>query len=121
MTESLDPASSSPSVALPAPAASDLAEELLGVIQAVDGVTAVYPAQPLWQSIAGAAVAVITGESMPLIAVTDHPHEPVVKARIGVGTLRPAPQVAREVAQAVRSHLLPRVAVVEVYIVKVGT
>lgn len=115
MTEHLEPGSIQSAGASPA-----VAEELLGVIQGVEGVSAVYPAQPLWQSIAGAAMAAVTGEILPLVSVTGDGDALEVKARIGVGTLRPAPSVAREVAGAVRTHLLPRDAAVEVYVVKVG-
>ncbi|MFJ4229285.1 hypothetical protein ACIPY0_19410 [Paenarthrobacter nicotinovorans] len=97
-----------------------LAVELLGVVQAVDGVTTVYPAQPLWQSIAGAAVAAVTGEAQPLIALSRHGDDVAVKARIGVGILRPAPEVAREVAAAVRRHLGNASAVVEILVVKIS-
>ncbi|KUM35812.1 hypothetical protein [Arthrobacter sp. EpRS71] len=124
MTEHLEPASFSPSETSPvaephATAPSAVAEELLRVIQAVEGVTAVYPAQPLWQSIAGAAIAAVTGESLPLVAVSGDADPLAVKVRIGVGTVLPAPKVARKVAEAVRNHLLPRPAAVEVYVVKV--
>jgi hypothetical protein len=110
MTEHPKPASISPA----------LAEELFLVIQAVEGVAAVYPAQPLWQSIAGAAIAAVTGESLPPVAVSGDADTLAVKVRIGVDAVRPAPKVAREVADAVRRHLLPRAAAVEVYVVKVG-
>ncbi|MCD4851795.1 hypothetical protein LN996_13320 [Arthrobacter sp. AK01] len=98
-----------------------LAEQLLGVVQAVEGVNAVYPAQPLWQSIAGAALSALTGETPSLISLTDDAGVLAVKMRIAVATSRPAPVVAREVAEAVRRHLLPRPAAVEVSVVKVGT
>ncbi len=97
-----------------------LAEQLLGVVQSVDGVIAVYPAQPLWQSIAGAALSVVTGDAPALITLTDDAGLLTVKTRIAVGTSRPAPTVAREVAEAVRRHLLPRPAAVDVSVVKVG-
>jgi hypothetical protein len=97
-----------------------LAEELLGVVQSVEGVSAVYPAQPLWQTIAGAALSVVTGDTPALITLTDHAGVLAVKTRIAVGTSRPAPAVARDVAQAVRGHLLPQPAAVDVSVVKVG-
>ncbi|MFF2844242.1 hypothetical protein [Paenarthrobacter sp. NPDC057981] len=97
-----------------------LADELLGVVQAVDGVTTVYPAQPLWQSIAGAAVAAVTGEAQPLIGLSGNGDDVAVRVRIGVGILRPAPEVAREVAAAVRGHLGNASAVVEILVVKIG-
>ncbi|MFC8040993.1 hypothetical protein ACFUOZ_16695 [Paenarthrobacter sp. NPDC057355] len=97
-----------------------LAEELLGVVQGVDGVMAVYPAQPFWQSIAGAAVAAVTGEQLPLIGLSGHGDGIAVKARIGVGILRPAPEVAREAAAAVRRRLGNKSAVVEILVVKIG-
>jgi len=86
-----------------------LADELLGIVQAVEGVSAVYPAQPLWQSIAGAAVAAVTGEQLPLISLAGEDGVVAVKARIGVGSLLPAPQVAREVAA--RSQIVQRCAI----------
>ncbi|MEV7663849.1 hypothetical protein [Paenarthrobacter sp. NPDC089316] len=97
-----------------------LADELLGIVQAVDGVTAVYPAQPLWQSIAGAAVAAMTGEALPLIGLSEQAGGMAVKVRIGVGIFRPAPEVAREAAAAVRRHLGNPAAVVEVLVVRIG-
>ncbi|BCW42402.1 MULTISPECIES: hypothetical protein [unclassified Paenarthrobacter] len=96
-----------------------LADELLGIVQAVEGVSAVYPAQPLWQSIAGAAVAAVTGEQLPLISLAGEDGVVAVKARIGVGSLLPAPQVAREVAAAIRRHLGNVPAVVEVLVAKI--
>ncbi|MGR0161954.1 hypothetical protein [Paenarthrobacter nitroguajacolicus] len=119
MTERFEPASISPASVDPV-APSAAAEELLRVIQAVEGVTGVYPSQPLWQSIAGAAIAAVTGESLPLVAISGDADTLAVKVRIGVGTVLPAPKVAREVADAVRKHLLPRASAVEVYVVKVG-
>ncbi|UOD82896.1 hypothetical protein [Paenarthrobacter ureafaciens] len=97
-----------------------LAEELLGVVQAVDGVTAVFPAQPLWQSIAGAAAAAVTGEQQPLVGLSGQGEGIGVKVRIGVGIHRPAPEVARDVAAAVRKHLRNASTVVEVLVVKIG-
>ncbi|WP_238324994.1 hypothetical protein [Paenarthrobacter nicotinovorans] len=108
--------------AIPAPATvTVLAEELLGVVQAVDGVHAVYPAQPLWQSIAGAAIAAVTGEALPLIGLAETAEVLAVKVRIGVDASRPAPVVTREAAAAIRQHLLPRAAVVEISVVKLDS
>ncbi|MEO3941212.1 hypothetical protein V3C41_09045 [Paenarthrobacter nicotinovorans] len=108
--------------AIPAPATvTVLAEELLGVVQAVDGVHAVYPAQPLWQSIAGAAIAAVTGEALPLIGLAETAGVLAVKVRIGVDASRPAPAVTREAAAAIRQHLLPRAAVVEISVVKLDS
>ncbi|BCW60777.1 hypothetical protein [Arthrobacter sp. StoSoilB20] len=108
--------------AIPAPATvTVLAEELLGVVQAVDGVHAVYPAQPLWQSIAGAAIAAVTGEALPLIGLAETAGVLAVKVRIGVDASRPAPVVTREAAAAIRQHLLPRAAVVEISVVKLDS
>lgn len=108
--------------AIPAPATvTVLAEELLGVVQAVDGVHAVYPAQPLWQSIAGAAIAAVTGEALPLIGLAETAGVLAVKVRIGVDGSRPAPVVTREAAAAIRQHLLPRAAVVEISVVKLDS
>ena len=53
MTEPLPPADGMP----------ELPAELQAIIEAVDGVTAVYPARPLWQTIAGAARSAMTGEA----------------------------------------------------------
>lgn len=116
MTEPLDAAGSSASTT-----PTGLAEELLDVVQSVPGVSAVYPAQPLWQSIAGSALSAVTGEPLPVIGLTDTAGTLAVKARIGVSTPRPAPAVARDVADAIRRHLLPRAAAVEVSVVKVGS
>lgn len=119
MTDPLKAGDNSP--AGPADTAADLAGELLRVVQSVAGVSTAYPAQPLWQSIAGAALSVVTGEAPPLISVAIIDDVVTVKARIGVSTSRPAPEVARDVADAVRKHLLPRSAAVDVSVVKVGT
>lgn len=122
MTEQLEPGSISPIAG--SRASADVAEELLLVIQAVEGVTAVYPAQPLWQSIAGAAMAAVTGETLPLVGINGTAGTTdtlVVKARIGVEGSRPAPEVTREAARAIRKHLLPRAAVVEISVVKMGS
>jgi len=124
MTEQLEPVGMAPAPTTQPAAAnharSSVAEDLLPVIQGVGGVAAVYQAQPLWQSIAGAAIAAVTGESLPLVAVTEGAENVAVKVRIGVDTALPAPKVAREVADAIRKHLFPRPAAVEVYVVKLG-
>ncbi|MDI2034910.1 hypothetical protein [Paenarthrobacter nitroguajacolicus] len=65
-------------------------------------------------------MAAVTGESLPLISLTTPGGGLAVKARIGVGILRPAPEVAREVVAAVRGHLGNATAAVEVSVVKVG-
>ncbi|MET4542236.1 hypothetical protein ABIE37_004041 [Arthrobacter bambusae] len=124
MTEFLEAANTSPAGGSPggsAGASTDLAEELLGLVQAVDGVHSVYPAQPLWQSIAGAALAAVTGETLPLIGLTETAEVLAVKVRIGVNASRPAPAVTREAAGAIRRHLLPRAAAVEISVVKLGS
>ena len=121
MTEPMDVGAAAPASASGASAdLGILAEQLLGVVQSVEGVSSVYPAQPLWQSIAGAALSVVTGDTPALITLTDEAGVLAVKTRIAVGTSRPAPAVAREVAEAVRRHLLPRPAAVDVSVVKVG-
>lgn len=43
-----------------------------------------------------------------------------VKARIGVGLTRPAPDVTRAVAGAVRQYLGPRPCTVEITVVQIG-
>ncbi|SEJ55214.1 hypothetical protein SAMN04487917_10732 [Arthrobacter sp. yr096] len=122
MTEPMDVGAAAPASASGALAdLGILAEQLLGVVQSVEGVSSVYPAQPLWQSIAGAALSVVTGDTPALITLTDEAGVLAVKTRIAVGTSRPAPAVAREVAEAVRRHLLPRPAAVDVSVVTVGT
>ncbi|SDX24048.1 hypothetical protein SAMN04487912_10933 [Arthrobacter sp. cf158] len=121
MTEPMDVGAAAPASASAASAdLGILAEQLLGVVQSVEGVSSVYPAQPLWQSIAGAVLSVVTGDTPALITLTDEAGVLAVKTRIAVGTSRPAPAVAREVAEAVRRHLLPRPAAVDVSVVKVG-
>ena len=103
--------------ALPGDAASgDLAAELERVILAVDGVTDVYPARPLWQSIAGAARSAVTGAPPTAIQVEPAGTAAEVRARIGISGVRPAPDVARAVAAAVRAHLSPRTVTVRVQV-----
>lgn len=120
MTEFLKAANTSPAGGSAA-ASTTLAEELLVLVQAVEGVHSVYPAQPLWQSIAGAALAAVTGETLPLIGLAGTADTLAVKVRIGVDASRPAPAVTREAAAAIRRHLLPRAAVVEISVVKLGS
>ncbi|WP_314325900.1 hypothetical protein [Paenarthrobacter ilicis] len=123
MTEPLEAADTNAATRPPAVAsipAPGLAEDLLAVVNAVAGVSAVYPSQPLWQSIAGAAMSAVTGDAVPLIGVTESKGALSVKARIGVSAPHPAPAVAREVAAAVRRHLLPRRAAVDVSVVQMG-
>ena len=61
-----------PDAALPAELPDGaLPAELRAVIEAVHGVTAVYPARPLWQTIAGAARSAVTGEAPPAVDVID--------------------------------------------------
>ncbi|MFI2564602.1 hypothetical protein ACIPY3_14405 [Paenarthrobacter sp. NPDC089714] len=101
------------------PVARALAEELTQVVQAVDGVSALFPARPLWQSLAGAAIQAVTGEAQPLVGLSENPDGVSVKVRIGVGASHPAPAVARKVAEAIRSCLQEPAAVVEVSVVKI--
>ena len=95
------------------------AAELREVILAVDGVTEVYPARPLWQTIAGAARSAVTGDPLPAVLVEFAGDTAHVRTRIGVSGARPAPDVARFVAGAIREHLGPRPATVQVQIVQV--
>lgn len=97
-----------------------LAAELQQIIAAVDGVSALYPAQPLWQSIAGAALAAVTGEPLPPVIVAASGDGLTVKARIGVDRAYPAPEVTRAVAGAIRQHLRPQRCAVEVVVVQIG-
>ncbi|TVU60173.1 hypothetical protein FQP90_17450 [Paenarthrobacter nitroguajacolicus] len=120
MTEFLEAANTSP-VGGSAAVSTALAEELLGLVQAVEGVHSVYPAQPLWQSIAGAALAAVTGEKLPLIGLVETGDTLAVKVRIGVSASHPAPAVTRKAAGAIRRHLLPRAAVVEISVVQLGS
>lgn len=104
-----------PDAALPA--------ELRAVIEAVHGVTAVYPARPLWQTIAGAARSAVTGEAPPAVDVIDSgagATPSTVRTRIGVSGAYPAPEVARAVAVAVRRHFSPHPVNVHVGIVQIG-
>ena len=96
-----------------------VAAELREVILAVDGVSEVFPARPLWQNIAGAARSAVTGEPLPVVHVEFGGEAVDVMTRVGVSTLRPAPDVARSVAAAVRAHLSPRSATVRVQIVQI--
>lgn len=100
--------------------AGELAAELQQIIATVDGVATLYPAQPLWQTIAGAARSAVTGESVPTVAVASNGDALTVKARIGVATDRPAPDVVRAVAGAIRQHLSPRPCTVQVVVVQIG-
>ena len=94
--------------------------ELQAVILAVDGVTALFPAQPLWQSIVGAAVSAVSGEAVPPVVVATGPDGVTVKARIGVDAVHQAPDVVRSVARAVRHYVHPRRCTVEVVVVQLG-
>ncbi|RKR15532.1 hypothetical protein [Arthrobacter oryzae] len=119
MTEPLSPGDGTH-----APDAAALAAELQSVIEAVAGVTAVYPARPLWQTIAGAARSAVTGEARSRVDVaSSDTGRPVtaVKVRIGVSGAHPAPHVARAVAAAVRQHLSPHPVTVQVGIVQIGS
>jgi hypothetical protein len=87
-------------------------------------VTAVYPARPLWQTIAGAARSAMTGEAHAPVDVADSGAGrtvTTVKARIGVSGAFAAPDVARAVAAAVRLHLSPHPVTVQVGIVQIDT
>jgi hypothetical protein len=109
-----------------APAAFSAASppaQLQEVILAVDGVTTVYPARPLWQTIAGAARSAAGAATPSPVDVTESGTGTVVttvKARIGVSRAYPAPDVARAVAAAVRRHFSPQPVSVEVAIVHFG-
>jgi hypothetical protein len=95
------------------------AAELREVILAVDGVAEVYPARPLWQTIAGAARSAVTGEPLPAVLVEFAGAAAVVRTRVGVSGVLPAPDVARAVAAAIRTHLGPQPATVQVQIVQI--
>ena len=123
MTKPPPPRDGSRPAELPAGLPAELPAELQAVIAAVDGVTAVYPARPLWQTIAGAARSAVTGDAQAPVDVDDSGAATTVttvKARIGVSGAHPAPDVARAVAAAVRRHLSPRPVTVQVAIVQVG-
>ncbi|MGO4805905.1 hypothetical protein AB4089_12330 [Arthrobacter sp. 2MCAF15] len=113
-----DPAG--PAAELPAELPAGLAAELQVVIQAVDGVTAVYPARPLWQTIAGAARSAVTGEPEPPVDVSATGDAVAVRTRIGVSGAHPSPDVARAVAAAVRQHLGDHRVIVQVGIAQIG-
>lgn len=115
MTEPFPPAGATPAM----PSGGTLAAALQEIIQAVDGVSAVYPALPLWQTIAGAARSAVTGERQLPVDVDTSGGAMTVRTRIGVGGTRPAPEVARAVAAAVRRHLGPRTVTVRVGIVQI--
>ncbi|WP_237563442.1 hypothetical protein [Arthrobacter sp. H-02-3] len=134
MTEPLLPGNGTP-VAPPAAArssgvlaptafsAASLPAQLREIILAVDGVTTVYPARPLWQTIAGAARSALGGATPSPVDVTEAgtgTAVTTVKARIGVSGAYPAPDVARAVAAAVRQHFSPQPVSVEVAIVHIG-
>ena len=107
----------------PRPAVAALPAQLRAVIEAVHGVTAVYPARPLWQTIAGAARSAVTGEAPPAVDVIDSgagATPSTVRTRIGVSGAYPAPEVARAVAAAVRRHFSPHPVNVHVGIVQIG-
>jgi hypothetical protein len=102
------------------PSGGMLPAALQEIIQSVDGVTAVYPARPLWQTIAGAARSAVTGERQWAVDVDTSGGATTVRTRIGVSGARPAPEVARAVAAAVRRYLGPRTVTVQVAIVQIG-
>lgn len=99
----------------------DLAAELQDLIMAVDGVTEIYPARPHWQTIAGTARAAVTGAPLPAVHADLAGAGAEVRTRIGIGGVRPAPDVARAVAAAVRAHLSPRTVTVRVQIAQIRT
>lgn len=101
------------------PVAGPLADELTLIALSVDGVSTLFPARPLWQSVAGAAVQAVTGEALPLVAVTETSDGISIKVRIGVEATHAAPAVARKVAAAIRRHLDQPAAAVEVSVVKI--
>lgn len=123
MTEPLRPGDGAPHLPAVEPAAdatAGLAAELQRVLQAVEGVQSLYPAQPLWQSIAGAAYAAATGEARIPVAVGTSGDIITVKTRLGVNAAHRAADVARSAASAVRSYLHPRTCAVEVIVVQIG-
>ena len=128
MTQPLPPGDRTPEDRTPAPLgagalAAELPAELQAIVEAVDGVTAVYPARPLWQTIAGAARSAVTGEApAPVDVATSGAGTAVttVTVRIGVSGAYPAPDVARAVAAAVRRRLSPHPVSVQVGIVRIG-
>ncbi|HKU34954.1 MAG TPA: hypothetical protein VJP90_05340 [Paenarthrobacter sp.] len=101
------------------PLAGALAEELAQIALSVDGVGTLFPARPLWQSLAGAALQAVTGDAQPLVGVSETPDGVSVKVRIGVAAGHAAPAVARAVAQSIRSGLRQPAAAVEVSVVKI--
>jgi hypothetical protein len=105
---------------IPGESAAGLAVELRQVLHAVEGVQTLYPAQPLWQGIAGAAYSAATGEARTPVAVSISADAVSVKTRIGVSAGHRAPDVARSAASAVRSYLHPRTCAVEVIVVQIG-
>lgn len=122
MTEPLRPGDGAPNIPAIEPAASataGLAAELQRVLQAVEGVQTLYPAQPLWQSIAGAAYSAAIGEARTPVAVGASGDTLTVKTRLGVSAAHSAPDVARSAASAVRSYLHPRTCAVEVIVVQI--
>lgn len=101
------------------PLTGALAEELAQIVLGVDGVSTLFPARPLWQSLAGAALQAVTGDTLPLVGVSETPDAVSVKVRIGVAAGHPAPAVARAVAQSIRNGLRQPAAAVEVSVVKI--
>ncbi|KIS26103.1 hypothetical protein TV39_19070 [Arthrobacter sp. SPG23] len=100
------------------------ADELYEVIRSVDGVTAVYPARPAWQNIAGAALSAVTGVQLPPVLVLPGAEAPgttaEVRTRIGVSSAHRAPDVCRDVAAAVRRHLDPLTVTVNVQVAAIS-
>ena len=109
------------------------ADELYEVIRSVDGVTAVYPARPAWQNIAGAALSAVTGVQLPPVLVLPGAEAPgalpgaeapgttaEVRTRIGVSSAHRAPDVCRDVAAAVRRHLDPLTVTVDVQVAAIS-
>ncbi|KUM33545.1 hypothetical protein [Arthrobacter sp. EPSL27] len=119
MTQPSVPGDAVAAVPSGAESGEQLAAELQEVIRAVDGVTALYPAQPLWQSIAGAVVSAVTGEQPALVALADSGAGLTVRARIGVDATRPAPEVVRAAAGAVRQYLSPRPCAVQIVVAQI--
>ena len=123
MTQPLPPGDGAPAALPDGALPVDLPAGLQAIIEAVDGVTAVYPASPLWQTIAGAARSAVTGEAPSSVDVADSgagAATPTVRTRIGVSGAYPAPEVARAVAAAVRRHLGPHPVNVQVGVVQIG-
>ncbi len=115
MTDALVPPAAGP---LPSPSAS-LAAQLQAGVLAVEGVSSTYPSQPLWKAFAADAVAAVMKDAAPHVDIAAAGDGFRVSVRIGVGPDHHAPEVGRAVAGAIRRHLAPHPAEVQVSIVKI--